>query len=137
MPDADLHAARSQYGGTKPALGDDSPQCEHRRVGREDDELPAVRRQLEPAVERVVERGHDLDPFAGEAAVAEAQRQLRGAVAGGDEPLEPVEQRLEVDVPDPRDVPAVRDRVVQRDDGDVGAPPSTSVRTPRSRRPGS
>ena len=30
----------------------------------------------------------------------------------------PVEQRLEVDVPDPRDVPAVGDRVVQRDDGD-------------------
>ena len=32
--------------------------------------------------------------------------------------LEPVEQRLEVDVPDPRDVAAVGDRVVQRDHGE-------------------
>ncbi len=36
-----------------------------------------------------------------------------------DRPVEPFEQRLEVDVPDPRHVAAVGDRVVQRDDGDA------------------
>ena len=42
----------------------------------------------------------------------------------------PVEQRLEVDVPDPRDVAAVGDLVVQRDDARAAArSPSTSVRT--------
>jgi hypothetical protein len=46
-----------------------------------------------------------------------------GAVAvplAGDEPLDPVEQRLEVDVPDPRDILAVRDGVVQGDRDDPG-----------------
>ena len=50
-----------------------------------------------------------------EPAVREAERELGGAAAGRDEPLEPGEQRLEVDVPDPRDVASVGDRVVQRD----------------------
>jgi hypothetical protein len=50
-----------------------------------------------------------------ETRVLEAQRELRGALAGRDQPLEPAEQRLEVDVPDPRDVAAVCDLVVERD----------------------
>ena len=63
--------------------------------------------------------GHDLDPVAVEAAVREPQRQLGRARAGGDEPVEAGEQRLEVDVPDPRDVATVGDGVVQRDHRDA------------------
>ena len=64
--------------------------------------------------------GLDDDARLVEAAVLEAERKLGGALAGDDDRLEPVEQRLEVDVPDPRHVAAVGDRVVQRDDGDAG-----------------
>ena len=51
-----------------------------------------------------------------EPAVAEAQRKLRGATAARDERLEPGQQRLEVDVPDPRHVAPVGDLVVERGD---------------------
>ena len=95
------------------ARGDDALQLEHRRVRGEDDELAARRRQGEAAVERTLEVRLDLDRALVEAAVLEAQRELGRAVAGGDEPVEPGEQRLEVDVPDPGDVPPVGDRVVQ------------------------
>ena len=84
------------------------------------------------------EVGHDLDPLRREARVLAAQRELGGAVSRRDDALEPVEQRLEVDVPDPRDVLAVGDRVVERDHGDAA---ELALRracgSPRSRRPGS
>ena len=54
------------------------------------------------------------------AAVDATYAELGGPVAGGDQPLGAAEQRLEVDVPDPRDVLAVRDRVVQRDEQQRG-----------------
>ena len=130
MADADLHAARSQYCADVAAPRDDPPQREHRRVGREQHELAAGRRQLQAAVERLLQIGHDLDPVAIEAAVGEAQRQLGGPRAGRDDTLEPAEERLEVDVPDPRDVAAVGDLVVQRDHRERRrASPSSSVRT--------
>ena len=54
------------------------------------------------------------------AAVLETQSKLGRPLARGDNRLEPCEQRLEVDVPDPRHVAAVGDRIVQRDDGNAG-----------------
>ena len=55
-----------------------------------------------------------------------------------DEPLDAREEGLEVDVPDPRDVAAVGDRVVQREDEDPrGAAPRRACGRPRSRRRGS
>ena len=77
---------------------------------------PPGRRQREAAVERRVERsGTTSIRSRVEAAVGEPQGELGRARAGRDQPVEPGEQRLEVDVPDPRDVTAVGDRVVQRD----------------------
>ena len=52
VADADLHAALLPVVRDVAARGDDLAQREHRGVGREDDELAAGRRQLEPAVER-------------------------------------------------------------------------------------
>ena len=72
-----------------------------------------------PRSSAALERRLDDDARLVEAAVLEAERELGRALAGGDDRLEPVEQRLEVDVPDPRHVTAVGDRVVQRDDGDA------------------
>ena len=49
--------------------------------------------------------------------------------------LEAVAERLEVDVPDPRNVPAVRDPVVERDQR-RGGRPAVDERTDRLVRPG-
>ncbi len=49
------------------AAGDDPSQREHRRVGGENGELAARGRQREAAVERPLERRHDLDPRRGRA----------------------------------------------------------------------
>src|SRR5262249_1911126 len=99
-----------------PARGDDAPEGEHRRVRREDDELLARRCELEPAVERPFEIRQELDAAPGETAVLRAPCKPPGARRGGAEPLEPVEERLEVDIPDPRDVATVGDLVVEPDD---------------------
>src|SRR2546425_6395181 len=45
-------------------------------------------------------------------------RSLRGAIARRNDSLQTLEQRLEVDVPNPRDVLAVGNRIVQRDHRD-------------------
>ena len=45
----------------EPARAHDLPQSEHRRVRGEDDELAPGRCELEAAIERGFERGHDLD----------------------------------------------------------------------------
>ena len=52
MPDDDLHAARSQYGRTKPRSPTTFREREHRRVRGQDHELTPCGSQLEPAVER-------------------------------------------------------------------------------------
>ena len=101
------------------ALGDDALQREHRGVGRQDDELAAVGRQFEAAVERRSRSGSTTicassrPPYLKRSASSAARSPVATSVC------ETVEQRLEVDVPDPRDVAAVGDRVVQRDDGDA------------------
>src|SRR3954471_10583211 len=79
----------------------------------------SVGRQLEAAVECAREVGLDLDRALVEAAVLESERELGGTAARRHDPVDAAEQRLEVDVPDPRDVAAVCDRVVQRDDGNA------------------
>src|SRR5207248_8247628 len=91
----------------EPAVGDDALQSQHRRVGGEDDELAARRRQRKTAVERTAEIRHYLDRALVEAGVREAQGELRGALAGDDDSVETVEERLEVDIPDPRHVAPV------------------------------
>jgi hypothetical protein len=74
------------------ALGDDAAQGEHGRVGGEDHELAARRRQLEAAVEGVLQRRHDLDAVAVEAAVGEPQSELGGTRARGDDVLDAAAQ---------------------------------------------
>ena len=76
-------------------------------------------RQREPALEPGAQVGQHVDPLGRKAGVLAAQGELGGAVPRRDDALEAVEQRLEVDVPDPRDVLAVGDRVVERDHGDA------------------
>src|SRR5581483_7275121 len=75
----------------------------------------AGRREREAAVERALEIGLDDDARLVEPAVLEAERELGRPPTARDERVEPGEERLEVDVPDPRDVAPVRDLVVQRD----------------------
>jgi hypothetical protein len=53
-------------------------------------------------------------------AVRHPQAELGAPLAGDDHELGVLEQRLEVDVPDPRHVLPVGDRVVERDDEDGG-----------------
>src|SRR4051794_14617626 len=89
------------------ALGDDALQREHRRIRGQHDELLARGRELEAAVERALEARLELDRVLVEAGVLEPQGELCRPVARDDDALEPLEQRLEVHVPDPRDVPAV------------------------------
>ena len=96
-------------------------------VGRID-ELGAGLDEAEPPIERLLERGNDLETLGRQAAVRHAQTDLGRAVSRRDDETGVLEQRLEVDVPDPRDVLPVRDRVVERDDQDGGTPIS-SVRT--------
>ena len=55
----------------------------------------------------------------GKPAVLAAQSHLRRPLARDDDPVEPREERLPVDVPDPGDVPAVGDPVVQRHHGEL------------------
>ena len=69
-----------------------------------------------PRSRAVAEIRLHLDRVLVEPAVAEAQRELGGAATARDDRLEPGQERLEVDVPDPRHVAAVRDLVVQRGD---------------------
>ena len=116
MRDRDLHAFSLPVRTHDSALGEDRAKREHRRVRRKDDEAPSRIRQVEPAIERDLERRLELEPVPGEAAVDEPQTELGCALAGRDHPVDMGEERLEVDVPDPRHVPAVGDRVVQRDD---------------------
>src|SRR5207248_11268498 len=85
----------------EPTGGEEPLQAEHRGVGGEDDELAAVGRQLEPAVEGVSEVGLELDRVFGEPAVAEAECKLGGPAAARDEGLLVRQKWLEVDVPDP------------------------------------
>ena len=99
---------------------DDAAKREHRGVRRQHDELAARRGQCEPTVERPLELRDDLEGVGIEPRVLETKRELRGPVARHDHPLEPVEERLEVHVPDPRRVFPVGDRVVQRDHGQLG-----------------
>ena len=111
------------------ALGGDRAQLEHRRVGRQDRELAAGRRQLETAIERLLEVGDDLQPSCGKPAYVN-----RSASSAARSPLATIrsrllEQRLEVDVPDPGDVASVGDPVVEGDDERRGTPPSSSVRS--------
>ena len=94
---------------------DDLTERQHRRVGRQRDELPAGRCQFEPQIECGFELGHDLDRGLIQTAVLEAQSKLGGALACRNEPVEGGEEGLEVDVPDPRDVLTVGGRVVERD----------------------
>src|SRR3954468_13560811 len=94
------------------SLGNNVSQREHRRVGGEGNELPAGRRQLEGAVESGLQVGHDLDRSLVEASVLKAQSQFCRSVTARDETIEAGEEGLEVDVPDPGDVLAVRGRVV-------------------------
>ena len=96
--------------------GNDPAQREHRGVGGKHHQLIARRGQLEAAVERRLERGDDFDPLAGESAVGEPQCELCGPAARRNQAVEAGYERLEVDVPDPRDVAAVGDLVVERDD---------------------
>src|SRR5437870_8301461 len=96
--------------------GDEPPQAEHRGVRGQHHELAPRGCLLEAAVERALEIGHDLDPATVEPAVGEAQRELRGAPTRDDHSIEGGEEGLEVDVPDPGDVTAVGDLVVERND---------------------
>ena len=66
------------------------------------------------------EVGLDLERLLAEAAVDAADAELGGAVAGGDQRLEPGQERLEVDVPDPGDILAVGGRVVQGEQQERG-----------------
>src|SRR5439155_26686492 len=109
-------------GPDEPAVARDAAQGEHGRVRRQDGALASGRRQLEAAIERLLEIGYDLDRRLVEAAVLEPQPELRCSRARRDQPLEAADQRLEVDVPDPGDVLTVRDRVVERDHGDPRRP---------------
>ena len=79
--------------------------------------MPASTRPS-PRSSALLERRDHLEPLGREPAVRHPQAELRRALAGGDDEPDVLEQRLEVHVPDPRDVPAVGDRVVQRDDED-------------------
>src|SRR5215831_11357994 len=98
------------------APSEDAAQREHRRVGGQDDELVTGPNELEPAVERALEVGDDLDLRSLEPAVGEAKCELGGAAAGDDDAVEPGQERLEVDVPDPGHVSSVGDLVVERHD---------------------
>src|SRR5262249_61859420 len=95
-------------------------------------DVPAGRALPDGAVERAPELGDDVDAPAVEAAVGETQGKLRGPAAGDDHSVERGEEWLEVDVPDPGDVAAVRDLVVERHDregrGAAGAEPPPALR---------
>ena len=99
------------------ALGDDLAQSQHRRVRGQDDELSARLGQRQAAVESAREVCLQLHRFGREAAVLGTQSELGGPITGRDQPLQAVEERLEVHVPDPGHVAAVGDRIVQGDDG--------------------
>src|SRR5579864_5854118 len=81
------------------ALGDEPLQRKHRGVRRQDDELGTRGRQCEAAVDGPLERRLDLDPRFVEARVLAPERELGRAFARDDDGLQPLEQRLEVDVP--------------------------------------
>ena len=67
------------------------------------------------AVERGLDLRHDLDPLRSPARVLQPQRHLRRPGAGADDPAHRPREQLEVGVPDPGDVAAVGDPVVERD----------------------
>ena len=71
-----------------PAPGQDPPQRQHRRVGGEDGQLAAGGRELEAAVEAASRPGTTSIADSRQAAVRAPQRELGGAVAGDDEPLD-------------------------------------------------
>ena len=113
--DPDRHAARSQYGRTNPR----SETILRRAsiavyVGRTTSSPPPGV-SSSPRSSARVELRHDLDRLCRKAAVLAAQSHLGGPLPCHDDPVEPGEERLPVHVPDPRDVPPVGDRVVQRD----------------------
>ena len=118
MPDDDLHAARSQYCGTWPRLETIRRSASIAVYVGSTTSSPPSGVSSSPRSRPRSSDGNDLDRLGVEPGVLEAERELGRAVARDDHALEPVEQRLEVDVPDPRHVLAVRDRVVQRDDGE-------------------
>ena len=90
-------------------------------VGRTTSSLPASR-SSSPRSRARSSDGLDFQPIRGQAAVEQAQPELGCSIpAGHDQPCV-LEKRLEVDIPDPGHVLAVRDRVVQGDHEHVRHP---------------
>ena len=117
VPDDELHAtASSQYGRTRPcseAIWRRASMAVY--VGRTTSSPPG-RVPSTPYASASARSGRSVI-FAGSSPpYLKRKRQLLGARAAHDELLEGADQRLEVDVPDPRDVAPVRDLVVQRDE---------------------
>ena len=84
------------------------------------------------AVERGLDLRHDLDRLGRPAGVLQPQRHLRRPGAGADDPAHAAGQQLEVGVPDPGDVAAVGDPVVERDPEVEPLARSASSRSVRS-----
>ena len=113
--DADPHAAVLPVRACEAARDGDRAKLEHRGVGRQHAELAAAGHEGETSIERLAQVGNHLEPVSREPGVGESQRELRRPLPARDDALGLSEQRLEVDVPDPRDVPAVGDPVVEGD----------------------
>ena len=122
MPDADLHAARSQYGRANPrseTIFRSASMAVY--VGRTASSPPAGV-SSSPRSSASSGRGHDFDLLRGKAAVAEAQASSAARSPEATSRSSRVEQRFEIDVPDPGNVPPVGDPVVQRDEEYGGDP---------------
>ncbi len=105
--------------GHEPTGSGNLAQPEHCRVRWKNGQRAAFRNELEATIEGLCQISDHLDALGWQTAVLEAKRELLGPLTGGHQAPQTHCQRLEIDVPDPRDVAAVGDLVVQRDDRDV------------------
>ena len=118
MSDPDLHDARSQNSATGPRRAMIPRNASIAvYVGRTTSSSPAGVSSSPRS--RAVSRSGTTSIRSRRARRRRNEARARLPVAGAPRRVEAVEQRLEIDVPDPRDVASVGDRVVERDDGEA------------------